>query len=214
MRSAGACASEPWPRRPNSCAPLARLSPSSPPPSFTAPSSPLQHRKLHHRVPGQEGERHWGGHCRLRLHDPRVRAVPLGRRLRCTPCQGRRGWGAQSLQLYTRSSSPLGGGPLPHPTPPHPTPPHPPWNPASARPPAPPAPAHSCPFPCPLRPSSPDNDLPDYSWVAPVYILDSELQSETIAACGDGIGAVVVAACRTPNTEAAPVCQAMANNTM
>ena len=48
----------------------------------------------------------------------------------------------------------------------------------------------------------------------PVYILDSELQSETIAACGDGIGAVVVAACRTPNTEAAPVCQAMANNTM
>ena len=60
----------------------------------------------------------------------------------------------------------------------------------------------------------PDNDLPPYSVVAPVYILDADVQNETVDVCGDGVTEAVAPQCLQPNVAAAPICAAMSNNTI
>lgn len=50
--------------------------------------------------------------------------------------------------------------------------------------------------------------------MAPLKILDSEVQAETVEVCGNGTTAPVSPDCLAPNSDAAPICAAMANNTI
>lgn len=77
-----------------------------------------------------------------------------------------------------------------------------------------PAPPPPRPQPPPTTLCRPDTDLPPSSVVTPVFILDAEVQAETIAACGNGTTEPVEAACLEPNAGAAPICAAMSNNTI
>lgn len=50
--------------------------------------------------------------------------------------------------------------------------------------------------------------------MAPIFIQDAAVQAATIEACGDGVDAPVAPACLAPNTDAAPICAAMADNSI